>query len=80
MGKPFNCAKASKKDLYAEKNVELALLQSALNIEDGVEGLRYNNIVIATDVWTRSTTSVVLPTTPIRRPVRCRSASTSNSN
>ncbi|MBQ1709099.1 MAG: type IIA DNA topoisomerase subunit B, partial [Bacteroidales bacterium] len=49
MGKPFNCAKASKKDLYAEKNVELALLQSALNIEDGVEGLRYNNIVIATD-------------------------------
>ena len=49
MGKPFNCAKASKKDLYADKNVELALLQSALNIEDGVEGLRYNNIVIATD-------------------------------
>ncbi|MBQ1623619.1 MAG: type IIA DNA topoisomerase subunit B, partial [Bacteroidales bacterium] len=49
MGKPFNCAKASKKDLYAEKNVELALLQSALGIEDGPEGLRYNNIVIATD-------------------------------
>ena len=49
MGKPFNCAKASKKDLYVDKNVELCLLQSALNIEDGVEGLRYNNIVIATD-------------------------------
>ena len=49
MGKPFNCAKASKKDLYMDKNVELCLLQSALNIEDGVEGLRYNNIVIATD-------------------------------
>ncbi len=49
MGKPFNCAKASKKDLYCDKNVELCLLQSALNIEDGVEGLRYNNIVIATD-------------------------------
>ena len=49
MGKPFNCAKASKKDLYADKNVELCLLQSALGIEDGVEGLRYNNIVIATD-------------------------------
>ena len=49
MGKPFNCAKASKKDLYVDKNVELCLLQSALNIEEGVEGLRYNNIVIATD-------------------------------
>ena len=49
MGKPFNCAKASKKDLYVDKNVELCLLQSALNIEDGVEGLRYNNLVIATD-------------------------------
>jgi len=49
MGKPFNCAKASKKDLYVDKNVELCLLQSALNIEDGVDGLRYNNIVIATD-------------------------------
>ena len=49
MGKPFNCAKASKKDLYVDKNVDLCLLQSALNIEDGVEGLRYNNIVIATD-------------------------------
>lgn len=49
MGKPFNCAKASKKDLYVDKNMELCLLQSALNIEDGVEGLRYNNIVIATD-------------------------------
>ena len=32
-----------------DKNVELCLLQSALNIEEGVEGLRYNNIVIATD-------------------------------
>ena len=49
MGKPFNCAKASKKDLYVDKNVELCLLQSALNIEEGVDGLRYNNIVIATD-------------------------------
>ena len=49
MGKPFNCVKASKKDLYVDKNVELCLLQSALNIEEGVEGLRYNNIVIATD-------------------------------
>jgi len=49
MGKPFNCAKASKKDLYVDKNVELCLLQSALNIEEGTDGLRYNNIVIATD-------------------------------
>lgn len=49
MGKPFNCAKAAKKDLYAERNYELCLLQSALDIEDDIDNLRYNNIVIATD-------------------------------
>ncbi len=48
-GKPFNCAKASKKDLYVDRNEELCLLQSALGIEEDIEDLRYNNVVIATD-------------------------------
>ncbi len=45
-GKPANIIK-SKSAIYA--NEELSLLQAALNIEEGVEGLRYNNIIIATD-------------------------------
>ncbi len=45
-GKPANIIK-SKSAIYA--NEELSLLQAALNIEDGVDGLRYNNIIIATD-------------------------------
>ncbi|HRH59900.1 MAG TPA: DNA topoisomerase IV subunit B [Chitinophagaceae bacterium] len=46
-GKPLNCFGLSKKVVY--ENEEFNLLQHALNIEDGLEGLRYNNIVIATD-------------------------------
>ena len=46
-GKPLNCFGMSKKVVY--ENEELNLLQHALNIEDGLEGLRYNRIVIATD-------------------------------
>jgi len=46
-GKPLNCFGMSKKIVY--ENEELNLLQHALNIEDGLEGLRYNRIVIATD-------------------------------
>jgi len=46
-GKPLNCFNLSKKVVY--ENEEFNLLQHALNIEDGSEGLRYNNIVIATD-------------------------------
>ncbi|MEA3505400.1 MAG: DNA topoisomerase IV subunit B [Bacteroidota bacterium] len=46
-GKPLNCHGLSKKIVY--QNEEFNLLQSALNIEEGVDGLRYNNIVIATD-------------------------------
>lgn len=46
-GKPLNCYGMSKKIVY--ENEEFNLLQSALNIEDGIENLRYNNIVIATD-------------------------------
>jgi topoisomerase-4 subunit B len=46
-GKPLNYYGLSKKIVY--ENEEFNLLQSALNIEDGVENLRYNNIVIATD-------------------------------
>ncbi len=46
-GKPLNSYGLSKKIVY--ENEEFNLLQSALNIEDGMEGLRYNNIVIATD-------------------------------
>lgn len=46
-GKPLNCYGLTKKIVY--ENEEFNLLQSALNIEDGLENLRYNNIVIATD-------------------------------
>jgi len=46
-GKPLNCYGLSKKIVY--ENDEFNLLQSALNIEDGIENLRYNNVVIATD-------------------------------
>ena len=46
MGKPANIIK-KKSAIY--ENKELALLLAALNLEDGLEGLRYNNLVIATD-------------------------------
>ncbi|TAE51228.1 MAG: type IIA DNA topoisomerase subunit B [Bacteroidetes bacterium] len=46
-GKPLNCYGMTKKVVY--ENEELNLLQHALNIEDGIEGLRYNRVVIATD-------------------------------
>jgi topoisomerase-4 subunit B len=46
-GKPLNCYGLSKKVVY--ENEEFNLLQNALNIEDGLEGLRYNNVVVATD-------------------------------
>lgn len=46
-GKPLNTFGLTKKVIY--ENEEFHLLQSALNIEDGLDGLRYNNVVIATD-------------------------------
>ena len=46
-GKPLNCYGLTKKVVY--ENEEFNLVQAALNIEDGMEGLRYNKIVIATD-------------------------------
>jgi topoisomerase-4 subunit B len=46
-GKPLNCFSLTKKVVY--ENEEFNLLQHALNIEEGYENLRYNNIVIATD-------------------------------
>ena len=46
-GKPLNCYGKTKKVVY--ENEEFNLLQSALNIEDSLENIRYNNIVIATD-------------------------------
>jgi len=46
-GKPMNCFGLTKKVVY--ENEEFNLLQHALNIEEGLEGLRYNNVVIATD-------------------------------
>ena len=46
-GKPLNCYKEKRKK-FAE-NEELNLLISALGIEDDLEGLRYNNIIVATD-------------------------------
>lgn len=46
-GKPLNCFGYTKKLVY--ENEELNLLQHALNIEDGLAGLRYRKVVIATD-------------------------------
>jgi topoisomerase-4 subunit B len=46
-GKPLNCFGLTKKVVY--ENEEFNLLQHALNIEDSIDELRYNNIVIATD-------------------------------
>ena len=46
-GKPLNSFSLTKKIVY--ENEEFNLLQHALNIEDGIEGLRYNQIIIATD-------------------------------
>ncbi|MBC3786316.1 DNA topoisomerase IV subunit B [Spirosoma utsteinense] len=46
-GKPLNCFGLTKKVVY--ENEEFNLLQHALDIEEGLEGLRYNRIVIATD-------------------------------
>ena len=46
-GKPLNCFGLSKRVVY--ENEEFNLLQSALNVEEGVEELRYNYVVIATD-------------------------------
>ena len=46
-GKPLNCFGLTKKVVY--ENEEFNLLQHALNIEDGLDNLRYNNIVFATD-------------------------------
>src|SRR5690606_41535322 len=46
-GKPLNTFGLTKRVVY--ENEEFNLIQAALNIEDGMEGLRYNKIVIATD-------------------------------
>jgi topoisomerase-4 subunit B len=46
-GKPLNCYALTKKVVY--ENEEFNLLQHALNIEDGIESLRYNKVIIATD-------------------------------
>ncbi len=46
-GKPLNCFGLTKKVVY--ENEEFNLLQHALNIEDGLDTLRYNNVVISTD-------------------------------
>lgn len=46
-GKPLNTYGLTKKVVY--ENEEFNLLQAALNIEDGLDGLRYNNVIIATD-------------------------------
>ena len=46
-GKPLNSYGLTRKVVY--ENEEFNLLQAALNVEDGIEGLRYNKIIIATD-------------------------------
>ncbi len=46
-GKPLNSYGLTKKVVY--ENEEFNLLQAALNIEDGIDGLRYNKVIVATD-------------------------------
>ena len=46
-GKPLNAYGLTKKVVY--ENEEFNLLQAALNIEDGIDGLRYNKVIVATD-------------------------------
>ena len=46
-GKPLNTFGLTKKVVY--ENEEFNLLQAALNIEDGIDGLRYNKVIVATD-------------------------------
>ena len=46
-GKPLNCFGLTKKVVY--ENEEFNLLQAALNIEDGLDGLHYNKVIVATD-------------------------------
>src|ERR1700754_3631774 len=46
-GKPLNCFGLTKKVVY--ENEEFNLLQHALNIEEGMDGLRYNKVIVATD-------------------------------
>ncbi len=46
-GKPLNCFGLTKKVVY--ENEEFNLLQAALNIEDGLDDLRYNKVIVATD-------------------------------
>ena len=46
-GKPLNCFGLTTKVVY--ENEEVNLLQAALNIEDGLDGLRYNKVIVATD-------------------------------
>ena len=46
-GKPLNCFNLSKKVVY--ENEEFNLLQHALNIENGLDDLRYNKVIVATD-------------------------------
>ena len=46
-GKPLNGFRVTKKVVY--ENEEFNLLQAALNIEDGLDGLRYNKVIVATD-------------------------------
>ncbi|OJV87698.1 MAG: DNA topoisomerase IV [Bacteroidia bacterium 44-10] len=49
-GKPLNCFGLTKKIVY--ENEEFNLLQAALNIEENMDGLRYNKVIIATDADT----------------------------
>ena len=46
-GKPLNCYGLTKKVVY--ENEEFNLLQAALDIEEGLDGLRYNKVIVATD-------------------------------
>ena len=58
-GKPLNCFGLTKKVVY--ENEEFNLLQAALDIEDGLDTLRYNKVIVATDAADHHLLPAVLP-------------------